>query len=91
MSESRIEALIEFVIVIVISRFLKLYFKAKRTRAPAYSRALKEFHNLGPAVFTDIVIVQQFYFCWTGPVLPCTRFRGNERISGWWQRKEEAR
>jgi len=26
--------------VIVISRFLKRYSKAKRTRAPAYSRAL---------------------------------------------------
>ena len=29
------------VIVIVISRFLKRYSKAKRTRAPAYSRALQ--------------------------------------------------
>src|SRR6218665_1644457 len=29
------------VIVIVISRFLKRYSKAKRTRAPAYSRALR--------------------------------------------------
>ena len=29
------------VIVIVISRFLKRYLKAKRTRAPAYSRALR--------------------------------------------------
>src|SRR6218665_2139349 len=28
-------------IVIVISRFLKPYSKAKRTRAPAYSRALR--------------------------------------------------
>src|SRR6218665_3822069 len=29
------------VIVIVISRFLKRYSKAKRTRAPSYSRALR--------------------------------------------------
>ena len=29
------------VIVIVISKFLKRYLKAKRTRAPAYSRALR--------------------------------------------------
>ena len=29
------------IIVIVISRFLKCYLKAKRTRAPAYSRALR--------------------------------------------------
>ena len=29
------------VIVIVISKFLKRYSKAKRTRAPAYSRALR--------------------------------------------------
>ena len=29
------------IIAIVISRFLKLYLKAKRTRAPAYSRALR--------------------------------------------------
>ena len=28
-------------IIIVISRFLKRYLKAKRTRAPAYSRALR--------------------------------------------------
>jgi len=27
------------IIVIVMSRFLKRYLKAKRTRAPAYSRA----------------------------------------------------
>src|SRR6218665_2222114 len=34
-------ALIVIVIVIVISRFLKRYSTAKRTRAPAYSRALR--------------------------------------------------
>ena len=33
--------LIVIVIVIVISRFLKRYSKAKRTRASAYSRALR--------------------------------------------------
>ena len=30
------------VAVIVISKFLKRYSKAKRTRAPAYSRALRD-------------------------------------------------
>src|SRR6218665_2395226 len=37
----RIVGLCLIVIVIVISRFLKRYSKAKRTRAPAYSRALR--------------------------------------------------
>src|SRR6218665_2399300 len=32
---------IDIVIVIVISKLLKRYLKAKRTRAPAYSRALR--------------------------------------------------
>jgi len=31
----------DLVIVIVISKFLKRYSKAKRTMAPAYSRALR--------------------------------------------------
>src|SRR6218665_2948380 len=36
------EALLtQHVIVILISRFLKRYSKAKRTRAPAYSRVLR--------------------------------------------------
>jgi len=34
------------VIVIVISRFLKRYLKAKRTRAPAYSRALRRIKGV---------------------------------------------
>src|SRR6218665_1595322 len=34
---------IVIVIVIVISKLLKRYSKAKRTRAPAYSRALRRF------------------------------------------------
>jgi len=29
------------IIIIIISRFLKCYLKAKRTRAPAYSRVLR--------------------------------------------------
>jgi len=33
--------LVRFGIVIVISKFLKRYSIAKRTRAPAYSRALR--------------------------------------------------
>ena len=33
-------------IVIVISRFLKRYSKAKRTRAPAYSRALRRIEEV---------------------------------------------
>ncbi len=32
--------------VIVISRFLKRYLKAKRTRAPAYSRALYQIRGV---------------------------------------------
>ena len=35
-------------IVIVISRFLKRYLKAKRTRAPAYSRALRRIKGRFP-------------------------------------------
>ena len=35
-------------IVIVISRFLKRYLKAKRTRAPAYSRALRRIKGWFP-------------------------------------------
>src|SRR6218665_3461483 len=38
---SLVEAPVPFVIVIVISKLLKRYSKAKRTRAPAYSRALR--------------------------------------------------
>src|SRR6218665_2355380 len=33
------------VIIIVISKFLKRYSKAKRTRAPAYSRALRQING----------------------------------------------
>src|SRR6218665_3444432 len=33
-------------IVIVISRFLKRYLKVKRTRAPAYSRALRRIKGV---------------------------------------------
>jgi len=36
------------VIVIVISRLLKQYLKAKRTRAPAYSRALRRIKGVFP-------------------------------------------
>jgi len=32
--------------VIVISRFLKRYLKAKRTKAPAYSRALYQIRGV---------------------------------------------
>src|SRR6218665_594067 len=35
-----------YLIVIVISRFLKRYSKAKRTRAPAYSRALHQIRGV---------------------------------------------
>ena len=36
--------------VIVISRFLKRYLKAKRTRAPAYSRALRRIKGASKGV-----------------------------------------
>ena len=39
-----------FVIVIVISRLLKRYLKAKRTRAPAYSRALQRIKGVPKGV-----------------------------------------
>ena len=36
------------VIVIIISEFLKCHSKAKRTRAPAYSRALRQIKGNVP-------------------------------------------
>src|SRR6218665_182996 len=42
------DAFIVIVIVIVISEFLKRYSKAKRTRAPAYSRALRRIKGRFP-------------------------------------------
>ena len=38
--------ILRFVIVIVISKLLKRYSKAKRTRAPAYSRALRRIKGV---------------------------------------------
>src|SRR6218665_1897589 len=38
----RMPAILGIVIVIVISELLKRYSKTKRTRAPAYSRALRQ-------------------------------------------------
>ena len=40
-SLSNIKSHLVIVIVIIISKFLERYFKAKRARAPAYSRALR--------------------------------------------------
>ena len=45
-SRHRLSVLI--VIVIVISKFLKRYSKAKRTREPAYSRALRRIKGWFP-------------------------------------------
>ena len=46
MGFTRMKLTIAYRFVIVISRFLKRYSKAKRTRAPAYSRALRRIKGV---------------------------------------------